>query len=228
LQSALDLALQIIEASETLLLRKLDEARANSLVNETEYQKKRLQITEEYAAQRAAVEKKFRIRQMRLDQAQAVANGALAVSRAYVEGGPVGFITAGLVAAATAAQVAIIQQQIGLANSLKKGGMIKGQEGLIIQGPSHEYGGVMLQNGAYNLEGGEAVINRVSSRNYQGLLSQINQMGGGRPLVASFDDSRIVDAIAKQKMEPIRAYVIQQEITDAQNVSKRLEQLSRF
>jgi len=209
-------------------LQILEDARRNSLLNEKEYLQKRQELNDEYAALRLASEKKFRLRQLRLDQAQAVVNTALSVSRAFVEGGTAGFITAGLVTAALGLQLAAIQDQINLVQSFKKGGLIKGQQGLIINGPSHENGGVFLQNGGYNLEGGEAVINRTSARNYQGLLSQINQMGGGRPLISSFDDSRIVDAIAKQRMEPIRAYVIEQDITRKQAVSKKLEQLSRF
>jgi hypothetical protein len=223
-----ELALERLERQETEAMRQLEFAYAQGLVAEKTYQEKKTELTEEYAAQRAAIEKKYRIQQLRLDRVQAIANVALGVSRAIGEGGVAGLITGLIVAAAGAAEVSIINQQLSDAQALKRGGMIRAQQGLLVDGPSHEYGGVKFQNGGYELEGGEAVINRVSSRNYQGLLSQINQMGGGRPLVASFDDSRIVDAIAKQKMEPIRAYVVQQEITDAQNVSKRLEQLSRF
>jgi hypothetical protein len=96
-------------------------------------------------------------------------------------------------------------------------------------GPSHEYGGVKFQGGGVELEGGEAVINRVSSIQYGGLLNQINQLGGGRPLTSNtFDDSRIVEALAKQRSEPIRAYVVEQDITNKQGVTRRLEQLSQI
>jgi hypothetical protein len=53
--------------------------------------------------------------------------------------------------------------------------------------------------------------------------------GGGRPLVISnFDDSRIVDAIAKQKQDSIRAYVVEQDISNKQAKSRRLSQLAQF
>jgi hypothetical protein len=47
-------------------------------------------------------------------------------------------------------------------------------------------------------------------------------------VVNNFDDSRIVEAIAKQKSEPLRAYVLEQDITEKQQVQARLEQLSQI
>ena len=99
----------------------------------------------------------------------------------------------------------------------------------MVVGPSHEYGGVKYAQGGVELEGGEAVINRVSSVRYSGLLSEINQAGGGKPMVVNnFDDSRIVEALAKQRKEPLRAYVVEQDITNAQQVNRRLESLSQI
>ena len=50
-------------------------------------------------------------------------------------------------------------------------------DGGILYGPRHSQGGIPTQYG--ELEGGEAVINRKSTRMFAGLLSQINQAGGG-------------------------------------------------
>jgi hypothetical protein len=44
----------------------------------------------------------------------------------------------------------------------------------------------------------------------------------------NFDDSRIVEALAKQKQTPIRAYVLGSDITNEQMISKRLDDLSKF
>jgi hypothetical protein len=100
--------------------------------------------------------------------------------------------------------------------------------GGFIDGPSHEQGGVYA-GGGYTLEGNESVINRQSTLQYSGLLSQINQSGGGRPIVVQSPmDSRLVEALAKQKTEPIRAYVVEQDITKAQSINRRLEQLASF
>ena len=135
-------------------------------------------------------------------------------------------LAAGIVAGINAKQIFLIQSQIAALDSYQRGGIVKAAGGLIT-GPSHEFGGVMLGNGV-NAEGGESIINRQSTIKYGSLLSQINQSGGGKPLVNNFDDSRIVEALAKQKSEPIRAYVIEQDISSKQAVSRRLQELSRI
>jgi hypothetical protein len=100
----------------------------------------------------------------------------------------------------------------------------------MVVGPSHEYGGVKFAaGGGVELEGGEAVINRMGSLRYASLLNSINTSTGGKPInVSNFDDSRIVEAIAKQRSEPIRAFVVESDITNKQNISKRLDQLARI
>ena len=129
-----------------------------------------------------------------------------------------------------AIQVALIGQQLAAAQSLAGGGRIRIGAGGIVMGPSHEQGGVSFASGGVNLEGGESVINRQSSMNYGGLLSSINQMGGGQPLVNnpsnSLSEERLVQAIAKSRQEPIRAYVMNSEITNGQAINRRLEELS--
>ena len=103
------------------------------------------------------------------------------------------------------------------------------RRGGISRGPSHEYGGITYAQAGVQLEGNEAVINRQSTIQYGSLLSSINQSGGGRPLVVSSPmDSRLVEVLAKERQTPIRAYVVEQDITRAQTITKKLEQLSTF
>jgi hypothetical protein len=190
---------------------------------------KREELNKEYIAQEQQLTKQARITSLRFSLIQATANTAEAITKAFTAGPIIGQIAAGIAAVASAAQIGIITSQINLAQSLKSGGMIRGQAGMVVNGPSHENGGVMFNNGGFNLEGGEMVVNRTSSKQYSGLLSQINMAGGGRPLVISnFDDSRIVDAIAKQKQDSIRAYVVEQDISNKQAKSRRLSQLAQF
>lgn len=192
--------------------------------------KKRLEIQEEYERKAKEIEKKGRIDSLKLSLVQTIANGAQAFVRALAELGPIaGPIFAGVNAALTAFQVAIIADQIGVAQSMRRGGLLKAQSGMLLQGPSHEQGGIPLAQFGVVAEGNEAIINRQSSVNYRDLLSTINQSGGGRPLVVNnFDDSRIVEALAKQNQKPIRAYVLESEITNDQQISKRLDDLSKL
>ena len=192
--------------------------------------KKRLEIEEEYRQKSKEIEKKGAVDALKLSLVQTIANGAQAFVKALAELGPIaGPIFAGVNAALTAFQVAIISDQIGIAQSMRRGGLLKAQSGMLLQGPSHEQGGIPLAQYGVVAEGNEAIINRQSSVNFRDLLSSINQSGGGRPLVVNnFDDSRIVEALAKQNQKPIRAYVLESEITNEQNISRRLDDLSKL
>lgn len=57
----------------------------------------------------------------------------------------------------------------------------KAQKGMLIQGKSHAQGGVPIStpSGMIEAEGGEVIINKVSSQLFRGLLSDINVAGGG-------------------------------------------------
>lgn len=62
---------------------------------------------------------------------------------------------------------------------------LKAARGGILEGPSHEQGGIMLSNGI-EAEGGEAIINKRSTAAFAPLLSQINSFNGyGAPLIQS-------------------------------------------
>jgi hypothetical protein len=212
-----------------LLAQQSEEIQSKIVGDSKEAVELRLEQEKIYNEKKKQLEKQSAVTALRISLAQALANTAEAITRAFTAGPVVGQIAAGIIAGISASQVALIGSQISQIQSLQRGGMIKGQGGFMVSGPSHEYGGVKFQGGGVELEGGEAVINRVGSIQYGGLLNQINQLSGGRPLTSNtFDDSRIVEAIAKQRSEPIRAYVVEQDITNKQGVTRRLEQLSQI
>lgn len=211
-------------------LEKGYESTQEKIVGDTEEaNKKRLEAEEIYQRQRKEIEKKASKTALNISLIQAIANTAEAVTAALAVAPPAGFVLAGIAGALGAAQVALIGAQLGQLDSYRRGGFIKGQGGMVI-GPSHENGGVRFNyGGGIELEGGEAVINRMGSLQYASLLNSINTSTGGRPIsTTNFDDSRIVEAIYKQKSEPIRAYVIESDITNKQAVTRRLDQLSRI
>ena len=191
---------------------------------------KRLELEQQYQTQKAAIEKKARIRSLQFQLAQTIASGAESIVAALTIPPPAGPILAGINGVIAAAQVALVVEQISFAQSLRRGGNLSRMAaGGTITGPSHENGGVKFQNGGFELEGNEAVINRISTLNYSGLLSQINESGGGRPiLVSSPMDSRLIEVLAKDRQTPIRAYVVEQDITEAQQINRKLEQLASF
>lgn len=190
--------------------------------------KKRIEAEKAYQAEREKLEKNAAKTQLRISLAQSLANTAEAVTRVFAQTGVGGIIAGSLVAAASAAQSAIIANQLATIDNYQRGGIMKRQGGGFVTGPSHEMGGVKFQGGGVELEGNEAVINRVSTINYMGLLDQINQAGGGRPISSLANESRLIEAIAKQRSTPIRAYVVESDITAKQETARRLERLSQF
>jgi hypothetical protein len=209
-------------------LKKLEDTNKKAqeqVVGDTEQaNQKRLELESQFQKQKAELEKRALIKSLQFQLVQAIVDGAQAVL-SVIEIPPLAI----LVGALAAAQIALIGQQLAYAQSLASGGRIRMGASGMITGPSHEMGGVMLAGG-YNLEGGESIVNRQASLNYSGLLSTINQSGGGQPLINNASNSlmeeRLLQAIAKQRNEPIRAYVMGSEITKSQAINRKLDELS--
>jgi len=218
-------------------LQKSTEAQLEQVVGDTESaEKKRTEIREQYNEERKELERQATVQSLRFALAQSIANAAQAITGIYASlssTGPAALILAGIqsavIAGITAAEIAIINEQINTAQMFRRGGLLRAQGGMLLSGPTHEQGGIPLAQMGIIAEGQEAIINRNSLINYRDLLSSVNQAGGGRPLVVnSFDDTRIVEAIASQRQKPLRAYVLQSEITNEQALSKRLDDLSKI
>ena len=208
------------------LEKRNEKAQSQIIGDSKEAAALRIETEQQYQAQREKLEKQAAKRSLQITKAQAIANFAASLVKITEQTGVFAVFATAAISIINAKQIALIQSQIDALDSYQRGGIIKAQGGLI-SGPSHEFGGVML-GGGINAEGGESIINRQSTIKYGSLLSQINQSGGGKPLVNNFDDSRIVEALAKQKSEPIRAYVVEQDISSKQAVSRRLQELSRI
>ena len=232
LQKAFDMFNDLVGETSSLIQQKISmdlkmleksfNESLNSVVGDTEEaNQKRLELTKQYETQKAEIEKQATIKSLQAQKLQAIASAASAIIAAQELTPPFNVIQSIIVAGVTAAQVSLIQQQIDQARSMAGGGMIFGA--------SHENGGVMV-GGGYNLEGGESVINKVSTVQYGNLLSSINQMGGGRAITNSAQnglmEERLMQAIAKTKNEPIRAYVLNSEITSGQAINRRLSELA--
>lgn len=206
-------------------LEKTSKAAAEQVVGDTELaNQKRIELEKQYQLKKAEIEKRALIKSLQFQLVQAIVDTAQAVV-SNLEIPPLA-VAIGILGAV---QVGLIAQQLAYAQSLAGGGKIRMGAGGMVVGPSHENGGVMYAGGV-NLEGGESVINRQSSLNYAGLLSQINQSGGGQPIINNASNSlmeeRLVQAISKANQQPIRAYVLNSEITNGQAINRRLDELA--
>lgn len=123
-----------------------------------------------------------------LAAAQAILNTAQGITNALAQSGPpwVGIAMSIIVGALGAAQIAKIA---GV--QFAKGGLLLGKlfarggvarSGGMLSGPSHAQGGIPFSVGGrlgFEAEGGEAIINKRSSKMFRSELSAINQAGGG-------------------------------------------------
>jgi len=231
--NAINTISQLTQTQFSMQLEKLEsdyQKTMDNIVGDTvEANAKRTEAEKIYQEKKKQIEKQARISSLQATLIQTIASAAQAVvtTLANPNLGPAGkAIIIGIEGLLATASIATIRQQIAQAQALRRGGKIKKQmaTGGMVVGPSHEQGGVNF--GRFELEGGEAVINRQSSLNYGGLLSSINESGGGRPIINNVLDSRLVEVLAKGRQEPIRAYVFESDITNAQTINRKLEQLT--
>jgi len=215
-------AIRISTENRINVVNANEEAALSQIVGDTEEaNQKRLEFEEKFEAQRRSITKDATIAQLELSRIQAIANIAEAITRAFTEGPVIGQVLAGVTAAFGAIQVGLITEQISQVRNLASGGLLFGAD--------HESGGIPLGSTGVFAEGGEAVINRNSSTRYRGLLSTINKAGGGRSISSQdVSSERLMEAISKTKDEPIKAYVLEQDITNKQAINQRLKDLSKI
>jgi hypothetical protein len=92
--------------------------------------------------------------------------------------------------------------------------------GGILGGPSHAAGGIMTPFG--ELEGGEAVINKNSTAMYSGILSAINQAGGGKAFPASGTQ------VQNGAVPIVKTYVVASEMSSQQEADAKVSRLARL
>lgn len=145
----------------------LDEQLQAGLISQAEFDAQKSVLESEYNAK----QKELKEKQFKSNKASQLINATIAtavgVASALAAPPPLGLIMAGISGALGAAQIAIIASQP--TPKFAKGG--------ILNGASHSQGGINTPFG--ELEGGEAVINKNSTRLFSPLLSAINEAGGG-------------------------------------------------
>lgn len=224
----------IVQSQNSLLIEQLDYQQAQALAaidelgDESEEgqrirNEERLKVEKEYQKKKFDAEKKARVQELQFALANSIAQGAQAIINTFATlpipaAIPFSLVLAGL----TAAQVAVINEQLQFTQNKA----YLGRTGGLVEGSSHDtYGGGVPTM----LEGGEFILNREAVRAYGDTISSINTATGGKPM--SIDDSRIVQAIAKQNLstkQPLKAYVLYNDIQDTTKLNKKIEQLARL
>ena len=174
-------ALQQRLAEEEVLLVQREEAE-RALQKEKEKREKEVQKKE---AQQRVLELSQKL-------VEGIVNTALGVTAALKYGFPLGPVFAAIIGAMGAVQTAIIAKQIAKAKSQMEHGGKVGEQGV---SRSHKQGGHRIEDTNIEVEGGEWVINRKSSKKYDSLLKSINDDNVGlvRKQIEIIREKRIVN-----------------------------------
>lgn len=147
-----------------LELSKLDKLKTKELSNKNLTENQKFVIEEKFNKKEAEIKRKAWEQDQKAKIAQAIMNGALAITNILANTiDPTGVykgILIGLSAATTASQIAVISSQ--KAPVFEKGG--------IIQGKRHSQGGTLIE-----AEQGEYVVNRTATAKHYKLIDSINK-----------------------------------------------------
>ena len=208
----------------------------DSIVGDTEQAEAlRVEITENAEKEIVEIERRARLRELQFTKVQAIADLAQALVNSFKLPPPFNAIQAGIITTAGGLQIANIQNQIDQLNSaqgFKEGGFVSGE------------GTSKSDSIPAFLSNGEFVINAEATKRFRPLLEMLNndtqkrfQNGGfvmnteyipSTNIQNIFDDSRIIKELKTLRNQPVRAYVFEKEITQAQQVEKRLQELSKL
>jgi hypothetical protein len=197
----------------------------NALITREQYDNK----IKELDQQRAEEEKQLAMEKFqqskKLQIVNATIQGVQAVLAAYASGSAVpiigtvlGPVYAAVAAGFAAAQVAMIANQQFTA---AEGGIVPGN------GPGY------IDSVPSLLAPGEFVINSRSAQMYPELLSNINERGGGKKLVPDLPPSNAQGAPSTvfqqdRVQQPIKAYVVETDISDSQKRVNRIKRSVEF
>ena len=157
---------RIIESERSVLLEdtRIKDEKAKL---EEEKEKKNAEIAEKAKKRKEKLEKLEKIKakaQLVLDIAQATKDIAAGVAKAWAKGPILGPPLAALVALQGAMQLKIMTAQLA-----------KFEDGGLLRGKRHSQGGMRIEGTNMEVEGGEYVVNRVSTNKNLGLVKYINE-----------------------------------------------------
>ena len=227
---------------EDILKSQLD----SQLISQEEYQSRLQQIKKKEIQRQNAVERKIFEEENKRDKDKAKSNFLLALASIIPnlitnegKASPTNIliiqaITGALAAAAYGSQVRAIDNRRFFDKKFAKGG--------IVEGPSHEQGGVPFSVkgvGGYEMEGGEYIVNKKSAAKYRTLLDQINETkytpkykfatGGivGSLEKSDFKQIELLEAIAEATTgtaintgRPVRAFVSSSDLQNDTNARR--------
>ena len=150
----------------------------NQLLTESQFRQKQSDLKKAQIAEENSIlkrqfdaQKKADVNNARLDGLESAAQSYLNAFQRYepVTAAIIGSIGAAISIASASGQISAINQRKFVNRRFADGG--------VVNGPSHDQGGVPFTvqgQGGYEMEGGEYIVNKRSTSMYRGLLEQIN------------------------------------------------------
>lgn len=221
-QQQTQIATQQLNDQIDLDRERIESQYASALISREQYDNAIEQLNQSQEQKQLEIDRKNFRTEKALSIAGATIDGARAVLGAFAgtQGGiVVRSIAAALAGVFAGTQIALIARQEFKAAT---GGIVPGN------------GSGMIDSVPASLAPGEAVINSSSTQAFLPLLSAINEMGGGKSFVPDLPATNQGQQFApifvdnERSKEPIRAYVVESDISDAQRRVNRIERSTRF
>lgn len=186
----------------------------NQLITESQFRAKQKEIQQKRVAEENAINKKIFEAEKRQDKQNATTDYLQALASIVPnliisgkEGDPITIsvkaaISAALTTASFAGELAAIGQRKFFPKKFAEGG--------VVNGPSHDQGGVPFSvqgRGGYEMEGGEYIINKRATAMHKDLLDRINASGMTRPKVGNlkFAQGGMVNTPLNESVDYLKA-----------------------
>jgi hypothetical protein len=220
-QQQQDRSTQQLDDQISLDRERIESQYASALISREQYDNEIQQLEQKQEQDQLEIDRKNFRTEKALSIAGATIDGARAVLGAFAgtQGGiVVRTLAATLAGVFAATQIGLIARQEFRAAT---GGIVPGD------------GSGEIDSVPARLAPGEAVINARSTEAFLPLLSAMNEMGGGKSFVpdlpATNQSQRFAPVfVENQNKEPIRAYVVESDISNAQKRISRIERSTRF
>ena len=134
------------------------------------------------------------------------------------------------VRAAVAAGIAIAQGLARVAQIVKVDTNVKAADGMVVGNGSGRADNIPVM-----VSNGETIINAKSSKMFRGLLSSINQAGGGRRFASNgitslttqtSPEQNLLNQIAGSSSAPIKTYVVSTDVSSMQSLDRQIKSRS--
>lgn len=184
----------------------------NQLITESQYRAKQIELQKAKLAEENSINKQIFEAEKKQETNDAKIDGLAAIAEAYINAFTtykdpltafaIGSIFAGLIGAQTGFQVSAINQRQFFPKKFAEGG--------VVNGPSHDQGGVPFTvqgRGGYEMEGGEYIVNKRATAMHRDLLERINKSGRLNPTVGrmKFAEGGLVSSPLNESVDYLKA-----------------------